>query len=82
MVEASANPFKDELIKTAREISASGKGILAADESTGTIGKRFDAISVENTEANRRAYRQLLFTAPGIEENISGVIMFEETVDQ
>ena len=82
MVEASANPFKDELIKTAREISAPGKGILAADEGTGTIGKRFDSISVENNEANRRAYRQLLFTAPSIEENISGVIMFEETVDQ
>jgi len=81
MVEAKL-PFKDELIKTAREIAAAGKGILAADESTGTIGKRFDAISVENTEDNRRAYRELLFTAPGIEENISGVIMFEETVDQ
>ena len=53
MVQASANPFKDELIKTAREISTPGKGILAADESTGTIGKRFDSISVENTEANR-----------------------------
>ena len=81
MVEAKL-PFKDELIKTAREIAAAGKGILAADESTGTIGKRFDQISVENTEPNRRAYRQLLFTSPGIEENISGVIMFEETVDQ
>lgn len=81
MVEAKL-PFKDELIKTAREIAAPGKGILAADESTGTIGKRFDAISVENTETNRRNYRELLFTAPGIEEHISGVIMFEETVDQ
>lgn len=82
MVQASTNPFTEELIKTAREISAPGKGILAADESTGTIGKRFDSISVENTETNRRAYRELLFTAPQIEENISGVIMFEETVDQ
>lgn len=81
MVEAKL-PFKDELIKTARAIAAPGKGILAADESTGTIGKRFDAISVENNETNRRAYRELLFTAPSIEENISGVIMFEETVDQ
>lgn len=52
MVEAKA-PYKDELIKTAREIASAGKGILAADESTGTIGKRFDGISVENTEANR-----------------------------
>jgi fructose-bisphosphate aldolase class I len=74
--------FKTELIKTAKEITASGKGILAADESTGTIGQRFSGINVENTEANRRAYRDLLFTAPGIEESISGVIMFEETVDQ
>lgn len=81
MVEAT-NPYKDELIATAKKICAAGKGILAADESTGTIGKRFDAISVENNEANRRAYRELLFTAPRIEENISGVIMYEETVDQ
>ena len=55
--------FKEELISTAKKICAPGKGILAADESTGTIGKRFDAISVENTEANRRGYRELLFTA-------------------
>lgn len=81
MVSASTNQYKDELIKTAREIAAPGKGILAADESTGTIGKRFDAISVENTEANRRAYRELLFTTEGVEKNISGVIMYEETID-
>ena len=81
MVSAKLN-FKDELIQTAREIAAPGKGILAADESTGTIGKRFDAIQVENNVDNRRAYRELLFTAPGIEENISGVIMYEETIDQ
>merc|ERR1719197_1134755 len=74
--------FKKELIQTAQEICASGKGILAADESTGTIGNRFSAIEVENNETNRRAYRELLFTAPKIEESISGVIMFEETVDQ
>lgn len=74
--------FKAELIQVAKEIAAPGKGILAADESTGTIGQRFAAISVENTEANRRAYRDLLFTAPDIQENISGVILFEETVDQ
>ena len=80
MVEAKLN-FKDELIATAQKICAKGKGILAADESTGTIGKRFDQISVENTEPNRRAYRELLFTAPSIEQNISGVIMYEETVD-
>jgi len=80
MVEARMQ-YKAELIETAKKICATGKGILAADESTGTIGKRFDAISVENTEDNRRAYRELLFTAPRIEENISGVIMYEETVD-
>ena len=74
--------FKAELIQVAKEIAASGKGILAADESTGTIGQRFASIDVENTVDNRRAYRDLLFTAPGIQEHISGVIMFEETVDQ
>ena len=74
--------FKAELIQTANEICARGKGILAADESTGTIGNRFSAINVENNETNRRDYREILFTAPGIEEHISGVIMFEETVDQ
>lgn len=78
----SANPFKEELIRVAKEIGIPGKGILAADESTGTIGKRFDGISVENTEDNRRAYRQLLVTAPGIEKHISGVIFYEETIDQ
>jgi fructose-bisphosphate aldolase class I len=57
--------FAAELIQTANAIVASGKGILAADESTGTIGKRFAPIGVENVEENRRAYRQLLFTAPG-----------------
>lgn len=74
--------FTAELIQTAKDIAAAGKGILAADESTGTIGKRFDQISVENTEENRRAYRDLLFTTPELEQHISGVIMFEETVDQ
>jgi len=72
--------FKAELMKTAQEICAPGKGILAADESTGTIGKRFAGIEVENTHENRQAYRELLFTTPNIEEHISGVIMFDETV--
>jgi fructose-bisphosphate aldolase, class I len=54
---------------------------LAADESTGTIGTRFEKINVENTFENRRAYRELLFTTEGIENYISGVIMFEETLD-
>ena len=60
-----ATEYAAELIATANAIVASGKGILAADESTGTIGKRFAPISVENNEENRRKYRQLLFTAPG-----------------
>jgi len=72
--------FKAELMKTAQEICALGKGILAADESTGTIGKRFATIEVENTHENRQAYRELLFKTVNIEEYISGVIMFDETV--
>jgi len=72
----------DALRETARELVAPGKGILAADESSGTIEKRFDQIGVESTEENRRAYRQLLFTTPGLEEHISGVILFDETIRQ
>ena len=72
----------DELYATARAIVAGGKGILAADESTGTIKKRFDAIGVESTEETRRAYRNLLFTTPGMEEYIGGVILFDETIRQ
>jgi fructose-bisphosphate aldolase class I len=67
---------------TARAIVAPGKGILAADESDGTIKKRFDSIEVESTEETRRAYRDLLFTTPGMEEHISGVILFDETIRQ
>jgi len=70
------------LIKNARLICTPGKGILAADESTGTIQKRFEGIKVENTEDNRRTYRELLFTTPDIEKYISGVILFEETLYQ
>lgn len=73
--------FKSELIQTAKKICCAGKGILAADESTGTIGLRFASIQVENTEPNRRSYRDLLFTTPGLEKNISGIIMYEETCD-
>jgi fructose-bisphosphate aldolase class I len=61
----ATTPFAAELIETARAIAAPGKGILAADESTGTIGQRFQKISVENNEDNRRKYRQLLFTTSG-----------------
>ena len=78
----SLGPYAAELIETARAIAAPGKGILAADESTGTIGSRFSAIKVENTEDNRRKYRQLLFKTENIEEHISGVILFEETLYQ
>jgi len=61
---------------------APGKGLLAADESTGTIGKRFSSIGVENTEPHRQAYRDMLFTTPGFEQHTSGVILFEETLFQ
>ncbi len=70
------------LVDTARKMVAPGRGILAADESTGTIKKRFDSIDVESTEEHRRAYRDLLFTTPGVEEYISGAILFEETLYQ
>jgi fructose-bisphosphate aldolase class I len=89
MVRAGVSPAafgKDErigdLTTTARALVADGKGILAADESSGTIKKRFDAIAVESTEETRRAYRELLFTTPGAEEFISGVILFDETIRQ
>jgi fructose-bisphosphate aldolase class I len=71
-----------ELHETARAIVADHKGILAADESTGTITKRFYSIGVESTEENRRFYRQLLFTTPGMEEAIGGVILYDETIRQ
>jgi fructose-bisphosphate aldolase, class I len=72
----------EQLNKTADAIVAEGKGILAADESDGTIKKRFDSIGLESTEENRRAYRDLLFTTEGVEEYISGVILFDETIRQ
>src|SRR5213595_1751535 len=70
------------LEETAQALVAPGKGILAADESTGTIKKRFDSIGVESTEENRRFYRGLLFTSPGSEEHIGGVILYDETIRQ
>jgi len=70
------------LSATAEALVAPGKGILAADESSGTIKKRFDSISTESTESNRRDYREMLFTAKGIAEYISGVILFDETIRQ
>ncbi len=73
----------DELNKVAVAMTAPGKGILAADESTGTIKKRFDAIGTENTEDNRRDYRELMFrTAEAMKNHISGVILYDETIWQ
>jgi fructose-bisphosphate aldolase, class I len=72
----------DELATVAQALVAPGKGILAADESSGTIAKRFDGIGVESTEETRRAYRDLLFTAAGAEQWISGVILYDETIRQ
>lgn len=72
----------NELARTIDDIVKQGKGILAADESTGTITKRFQSINVESTEENRRIYRELLFTTPNIHEYISGVILYEETLNQ
>ena len=72
----------DVLKATARAMVEDGKGVLAADESTGTIKKRLDSINVESTEDTRRAYRDMLFTTPGMEDAIAGVILFEETLFQ
>ncbi|GAC1415815.1 MAG: fructose-bisphosphate aldolase class I [Actinomycetota bacterium] len=72
----------EDMKKIARALVAPGKGILAADESGGTIKKRFDSINTESTEDNRRAYREMLFTTPGAASYISGVILFDETLRQ
>jgi len=71
-----------ELARVAAAMVAKGKGILAADESTGTIKKRFDSIRLDSTEEHRRSYRELLFTAPGAAESVSGVILYDETIRQ
>lgn len=73
---------KADLEQYARDLVSRGKGILAADESTGTIRKRLAAVGVADSEENRRAYRELLFTTPGMEDHISGVILFDETLRQ
>jgi fructose-bisphosphate aldolase class I len=78
----AAKDFRTELQETAQRLCRPGVGLLAADESTGTIGKKFVNINVENVEANRQRYRELLFTTPGIEKCISGVILFDETARQ
>jgi fructose-bisphosphate aldolase, class I len=72
----------NDLQETARALVAPGKGILAADESSGTIEKRFADVGVESTEEHRRAYRELLLTTPEVEQYISGVILYDETIRQ
>lgn len=74
------NKFRDELIATAKAIVSNGRGILAADESTGTIGKRLTAINVENNRENRRAYRHMLITTPDWGKHCGGIILYEETL--
>ena len=74
--------IQEELQATIRELVQPGKGVLAADESHPTIAKRFKAIGVESTEAMRQEYRSIIFSAPGLGEHISGVILFEETLEQ
>ena len=70
----------DELKSVAQAIVAKQKGVLAADESSPTIKKRFDSISVESTEENRRRYREILLTTAGLEQHVGGVILFDETL--
>ncbi|XP_064977584.1 fructose-bisphosphate aldolase 1, chloroplastic-like [Musa acuminata AAA Group] len=77
-----AGSYTDELVQTAKVIASPGRGILAIDESNATCGKRLASIGLDNTEANRQAYRQLLLTTPGLGEYISGAILFEETLYQ
>src|SRR5437868_4815899 len=72
----------EKLVQTVKALMAPGKGILAADESNASVDKRFQPINLENNEDNRRAFRELFFTAPGIGEYISGVILFDETIRQ
>jgi len=73
---------QEELKQTANQLAARGKGLLAVDESTPTIGKRLAGINVENNEENRQAYRGMLFTTEGLGKYISGAILFEETLYQ
>lgn len=72
----------EDLESIAQAMVAPGKGIIAIDESTGTIKKRLDAVGVESTEENRRAYREMLLTVPGLAEHISGAILYDETIRQ
>ncbi|HEY5442265.1 MAG TPA: class I fructose-bisphosphate aldolase [Candidatus Saccharimonadales bacterium] len=74
--------FEDQLKETAQKMLAAGKGLLAADESSATAAKRFEGVGIEDSEENRRLWRQLLLTAPGNEEFLSGVILYDETIRQ
>ncbi len=74
--------YDQQLRDTAKAMVAPGKGLLAADESNPTCAKRFESVGLENTEENRRTYRQLLLTTPGVEQYLSGVILFDETIRQ
>lgn len=79
-VPAEVDP--DQVRTVARQLVSPGKGVLAADESAGTAGRRLTDVGIEATDENRRRYRQLLLGAPGLEEHVSGVILYDETVHQ
>lgn len=74
--------MEESLQAIAKAMVANGKGLLAADESSGSIKKKFDKLGIEDTAENHRRYREMLFTAPGMEQYISGVILFDETIRQ
>jgi len=78
----AASSYADELVKTAKTVASPGRGILAMDESNATCGKRLASIGLENTEANRQAFRTLLVSVPGLGQYVSGAILFEETLYQ
>lgn len=78
----AAKDFRKELQETAQHLCRPGFGLLAADESVPTLGKKFAPLNVENIEPNRQRYRELLFTTPGLDKYISGVILFDETARQ
>ncbi|HSH60931.1 MAG TPA: class I fructose-bisphosphate aldolase [Acidimicrobiales bacterium] len=80
--QGAAELMGTDLRSTAQAMVAQGKGILAADESTGTIGKRFASINVESTEETRRAYRETLLSTPDLSDSVSGVILYDETIRQ
>ena len=72
----------DQLAETAQAMVAPGKGIIAIDESGATIKKRFDAVGIENSEDNRRLYREVLLTAPNLSDHISRALLYDETIRQ